>query len=145
MGTYLLRTGVAGAVILVILMAVLNSQMTSSDRGFFMLMGIGVVGMLLHGGLHPLGREARTVVIGTFVLLVLINELSILYLFILDELFILNLSSYGPPQIAAWTIIVFTADNMALQFGVCVKYSQLLTQRTKRCLTKDFRNLEVGM
>ncbi len=79
--------------------------------------------------MSAIGREAKSTVIGTLVVLVLINGLPLLYIFLAVEVLdIRDISPFGPPQLAPWALVMFAIDEMTSQFGVSLFWGAAISQ-----------------
>ncbi len=217
-GTYLFRMFVAGAGMLIILMATIERHMRPQEQSLVMLVGCAVIGMvvtqlsgcfftadcissekregtlgllfltplkardivigklashsvliffgilalgpvlfipLLNGGvtaaqtvrlfvgitvslflslsvgiwMSAIGREAKSTVVGTLVVLVLLNGLPLIYIFLGVEVFgVRDLSPFGPPQLAPWALVLFAIEEMTQQFGLSLFWGAICAQ-----------------
>ena len=79
--------------------------------------------------MSAIGREAKSTVIGTLVVLLLINCLPILYIFVGVEVFdVKDLGPFGPPQLAPWALVMFAIDEMTSRFGVSLFWGAAIAQ-----------------
>lgn len=82
------------------------------------------IGMLV----SCLGREAKSTAIGTFVVLVLLNGLPLLYMFVAGAVFGMRVGPYGPPQLAPWTLPLFGIEELTRRYGDALYWGALAAQ-----------------
>lgn len=104
----------------VLFIPVLNGGITGIETIRMMIALIVSLFLSLSVGLFVscAGRDVKTTVTGTFVVMALLNAIPVLYLFICAEVFRMNVSPYGVPQFGPWTLPIFAIDEMTSRFGV---------------------------